>query len=116
MCGRFAQRSPAKKVREKFKIVEVPPLAEHFNVAPSQRVLGIRADSGGREATFLRWGLVPSWARDPTLGNKLINARSETVAEKPSFREAFACRRCLVPADGFYEWVRPASRVGDCLA
>ena len=110
MCGRFAQRSPAKKVAKQFKVEEVPPLVERFNVVPTQAVLAVREASGEREATFLKWGLVPRWARDPAIGNKLINARAETVAEKPSFREAFARRRCLVPLDGFYEWSRRGDR------
>lgn len=116
MCGRFAQKSPARKVAKQFKVEEVPPLAERYNVAPTQTVLGIRQQDGGREANFFKWGLVPRWAKDPAIGNKLINARSESVTEKPSFRDAFARRRCLIPTDGFFEWVRPASRVGDCLA
>src|SRR5437763_126906 len=106
MCGRFSQRSPSKKVAEKFKVEEVPPLLERYNVAPSQPVLGIREAGGVREATFFRWGLVPRWASDPSIGNKLINARSETITEKPSYREAFLHRRCIVPVDGFYEWAR----------
>jgi len=106
MCGRFVQKSPPKKVAEKFKVEEVPPLVERFNVAPAQAVLAIREGEGAREAAFLKWGLVPGWAKDPAIGNKLINARSETVSEKPSYREAFRSRRCLVPADGFYEWQR----------
>lgn len=110
MCGRFAQRSPAKKVGKQFKVREVPPLAERYNVAPAQALLAVREGSGGREAAFLKWGLVPRWAKDPGIGNKLINARSETVTEKPSFREAFARRRCLVPADGFFEWARRGDR------
>jgi putative SOS response-associated peptidase YedK len=110
MCGRFAQRSPARKVAKQFKVEEVPPLAERYNVAPAQAVLTVREASGGREATFLKWGLVPRWAKDPGIGNKLINARSKTVTEKPSFREAFARRRCLVPLDGFYEWARRGDR------
>src|SRR5215207_8744699 len=110
MCGRFAQRSPARKVAKQFKVEEVPPLAERYNVAPAQTVLAVREASDGREATLLKWGLVPRWAKDSGLGNKLINARAETVAEKPSFREAFARRRCLVPLDGFYEWSRRGER------
>jgi putative SOS response-associated peptidase YedK len=110
MCGRFAQRSPARKVAKQFKVEEVPPLAERYNVAPAQAVLTVREAPGGREATFLKWGLVPRWAKDPGIGNKLINARSETVTEKPSFREAFARRRCLVPLDGFYEFMWTFSR------
>jgi putative SOS response-associated peptidase YedK len=110
MCGRFAQRSQAGKVAKQFKVDDVPPLAERYNVAPSQAVLAVREALGGREATLLKWGLVPHWAKDPGIGNKLINARSETVTEKPSFREAFARRRCLVPVDGFYEWSRRGDR------
>jgi putative SOS response-associated peptidase YedK len=110
MCGRFAQRSPAKKIAKQFKVEEVPPLAERYNVAPAQMILGIREEGDAREATFFKWGLVPRWAKDPSIGNKLINARSETVEEKPSFREAFRRRRCIIPADGFYEWKREAGR------
>lgn len=110
MCGRFAQRLPARKVAKQFKVEEVPPLAERYNVAQAQAVLTVREASGGREATILKWGLVPRWAKDPGIGNKLINARSETVTEKPSFREAFARRRCLVPLDGSYEWARRGDR------
>lgn len=106
MCGRLAQKLPSKRVAEKFRVGEVPPLVERFNVAPAQAVLAVGEGEGAREATFLKWGLVPGWAKDPAVGNKLINARSETVAEKPSFREAFRRRRCLVPADGFFEWSR----------
>ena len=110
MCGRFAKRSPAKKVAKQFKVEEVPPLAERYNVAPAQTVLAVREASDGREATLLKWGLVPRWAKDSGIGNKLINARSETVTEKPSFREAFTRRRCLIPADGFFEWARRGER------
>lgn len=110
MCGRFTQKSPAKKITKKFKVEEVPPLVERYNVAPAQAVLGIRESSGAREATFFKWGLVPSWAKDAAIGNKLINARSETVTEKPSFCGAFARRRCLIPADGFFEWSRRGDR------
>jgi putative SOS response-associated peptidase YedK len=106
MCGRFTQKSPSKKVAKKFEVKQVPPLVERYNVAPTQAVLGIRDRDGAREASFFRWGLVPRWAKDASIGSKLINARSETVAQKPSFREAFMRRRCLVPADGFYEWSR----------
>ena len=110
MCGRFAQKSPRAKITKKFKVEEVPPLVERYNVAPTQTVLAVREASDGREATFLKWGLVPRWAKDPSIGNKLINARAETVTEKPSFREAFTRRRCLVPMEGFYEWARRGDR------
>jgi putative SOS response-associated peptidase YedK len=110
MCGRFAQKSPAKKITKKFRVEEVPPLVERYNVAPTQTVLAVREAPDGREATYLKWGLVPRWAKDPSIGNKLINARAETVTEKPSFREAFTRRRCLVPMEGFYEWARRGDR------
>lgn len=110
MCGRFAQKSPARKISKQFKVGEVPPLVERYNVAPAQPVLAVRGAPEGREAAFLKWGLVPRWAKDPAVGNRLINARSETVTEKPSFREAFKRRRCLVPMEGFYEWSRRGDR------
>ena len=110
MCGRFAQKSSAKKISKQFKVEEVPPLVERYNVAPTQAVLAVREASDGREALFFKWGLVPRWAKDPGIGHKLINARAETVTEKPSFRDAFARRRCLVPLDGFYEWARRGDR------
>src|SRR4051812_48624090 len=110
MCGRFTQRSPSKKIAKKFEVGEVPQLAERYNVAPSQAVLAVREAPDGREASFLKWGLVPRWAKDAAIGNRLVNARSETVTEKPSFREAFSRRRCLVPADGFFEWSRRGDR------
>jgi putative SOS response-associated peptidase YedK len=102
---RFAQKSSAKKVSKQFKVEGVPPLVERFNVAPTQSVLVVR-EPDAREAVFLKWGLVPRWAKDPDVGNRLINARAETVTEKPSFRDAFSRRRCLVPMEGFYEWAR----------
>ena len=77
-----------------------------YNIAPTQDILSIRRTEDNREAVFLKWGLVPSWAKDVSIGAKLINARSETLTEKPSFREAFKKRRCIIPADGFYEWQR----------
>jgi putative SOS response-associated peptidase YedK len=105
MCGRFTRRKPAKALAEHFG-VEVPETQPSFNIAPTQNVLAIRGEGAGRDAVWLKWGLVPTWAKDPSVGARLINARSETVAEKPSFREAFRKRRCLIPADGFYEWRR----------
>ncbi len=81
-------------------------LQPRYNIAPSQDVAVVRAAANGRRFSMLRWGLIPSWAKDPAIGHKLINARSETAAEKPSFRSAFRHRRCLIPADGFYEWQR----------
>ncbi|MCA9897857.1 MAG: SOS response-associated peptidase [Anaerolineales bacterium] len=88
----------------------LPPSVPRYNIAPTQPVAAIRlAENGQREFTFFRWGLVPSWAKDLNIGSRMINARSETVAEKPSFRTAFKRRRCLIPADGFYEWQKQGS-------
>jgi putative SOS response-associated peptidase YedK len=106
MCGRFTLRARPELLATLFDLSEVPPLAPRYNIAPTQPVSAVRAGFGGgeREMTFLTWGLIPSWAKDISMGARMINARSETVAEKPSFRAAFKYRRCLVPADGFYEW------------
>src|SRR5215207_5455541 len=102
MCGRFSQRIPSQKVSERFNVEAPPTLPFRYNVAPTQPVAVVRETStGSRELKLLRWGLIPGWAKDSAIGNKLINARSETVAEKPSYRDAFRFRRCLVPADGF---------------
>ena len=81
-------------------------LRPRYNVAPSQDVAVVRTNDDGRSLAMLRWGLIPAWARDPAIGHRLINARSETAAEKPSFRSAYRRQRCLIPADGFYEWRR----------
>src|SRR5208283_3086367 len=93
-------------VAEAFDLPDVPPLSPRYNITPSQPVAVVRCETGrsSRELVFLRWGLIPSWADDPSIGNRLANARSETAATKPSFRQAFRSRRCLVVADGFYEW------------
>lgn len=111
MCGRFTLRASAKDIADLFQVEVGPELFPRFNVAPTQEVLAIRAaadaDGGSpnlREAVRLHWGLIPSWAKDPKIGNSLINARAETVATKPAFRSAFKKQRCLVLADGFYEW------------
>ena len=105
MCGRFAYFVPAEQLAQHYGLASAPPQPERYNIAPSQDVLAIRqAQTGEREATSLKWGLVPHWAKDPTIGNRMINARGETVAEKPSFRQAFKRRRCIIPASGFYEW------------
>jgi putative SOS response-associated peptidase YedK len=105
VCGRFAFYSPAEAVVRLFGVSEVPPMMPRYNLAPTQFVATIRQLPGQSPAvSFLRWGLIPSWAKDKAIGNKLINARGETVHSKPSFRSAFRQRRCLVLADGFYEW------------
>jgi putative SOS response-associated peptidase YedK len=105
MCGRFAFYSTHEAVTELFG-VEFPLAFEpRYNIAPTQYVAAIRLnDERQAEGVMLRWGLVPSWARDPAIGNRMINARAETIAEKPAFRAAFKRRRCVVLADGFYEW------------
>ena len=108
MCGRFTLHTPADTVAEIFNLSEAPQWSPRYNLAPTQQVPTIRADAEGRKREFhaLTWGLVPSWARDPKMGARMINARAETLHEKPSFRAAFRLRRCLILADGFYEWQR----------
>jgi len=111
MCGRFALFSPAETIAEQFGLAAPPPLVARFNIAPSQPILAIRAGHDGRpQATFLQWGLIPSWDKTLRLGSGMINARAETAADKPSFRGPFRYRRCLVPADGFYEWQKVNGR------
>ena len=107
MCGRFTQRLSWAELHELMDLIGPPRnLRPRYNVAPSQDVAVVRAADGGRNLSMLRWGLIPAWAKDPAIGYRLINAHSETVAEKPSFRSAYRRRRCLIPADGFYEWQR----------
>jgi len=108
MCGRYTQTQSAQAIAEAFDLDEVPTLPPRYNIAPTQLVGTVLQTPQQRDRQFrvLRWGLVPSWAKDPAIGNRLINARAETVAEKPSFRTALRYRRCLVIADGFYEWQR----------
>jgi len=100
MCGRFALHANPEVVALLFGLSEVPAYQPRYNIAPAAQVLVIR--EGG--AAFVRWGLVPRWAKDPSMGAKLNNARAESVAEKPAFRQAFRKRRCLIPASGYYEW------------
>jgi putative SOS response-associated peptidase YedK len=105
MCGRYALYGPHSRNRDYFGVDEWPDFSDHYNIAPSAVVPIIRkAPDGRRVANMLRWGLIPNWAKDETIGAKLNNARGESVAEKPSFRSAYRKRRCLVPANGFYEW------------
>lgn len=107
MCGRFTLTQSAEAIAAAFDLDEMPAFVPGYNIAPSQPVPVIRADaSQHRHFDYLYWGLIPSWAKDPAIGSRLINARSETVTEKPSFRTAFKRRRCLIAADGFYEWQR----------
>lgn len=106
VCGRF-QFAPPEDWVEEFGLTDVPTVPPRYNIAPTQDVLAVRRDrTGGRQARFLRWGLVPYWAEDPAVGNRLINARAESVATRAAFRDSFRQRRCLVPAQGFYEWKR----------
>jgi putative SOS response-associated peptidase YedK len=106
MCGRFTLTSRAEIIAETFGVPVPPTLPERFNISPSQQVLAIREQPGSRrrELVALHWGLVPFWADDRKIGHRMANARSETVATKPAFRASFRSRRCLVVADGFYEW------------
>lgn len=112
MCGRFAFYSPSEATAALFGVAGelMPDVAgneSRYNIAPTQAVAAIRENKEQqRELVMLRWGLVPFWAKDPSIGNRMINARAETVAEKPSYRAAFKHRRCIVLADGFYEWHR----------
>jgi putative SOS response-associated peptidase YedK len=110
MCGRFTLRTPEKVLANEFGVTEVPSVEARYNIAPTQTILAVQQTPDGRQAKLLKWGLIPSWAKDPAMGAKLINARSETVTEKPAFRDAFRRRRCLIPADGFYEWQRTGGR------
>jgi putative SOS response-associated peptidase YedK len=104
MCGRFTLAVPAEQLARQFQLEQTLELAPRYNIAPTQQVAAVRAGESGRELVMMRWGLVPSWAKDPSVGSRMINARSETAAEKPAFRNAIKQRRCLIPADGFYEW------------
>jgi putative SOS response-associated peptidase YedK len=115
VCGRFAFFSPADAVAALFGAdnsaeVLTAGLPPRYNIAPTQQVLACRQDASGKlEATAFRWGLIPFWAKDASIGNRMINARAETVAEKPAYRAAFRHRRCVVFADGFYEWRKTGS-------
>lgn len=105
MCGRFAFYSPREAVTELFGVDGALDFQPRYNITPSQHVVAIRADNSNRPTlVMLRWGLIPSWAKDSKIGQRLINARAETVHEKPSFRAAFKRRRCVILADGFFEW------------
>jgi len=114
MCGRFTLRATVGTVAEQFAIFELPPFSPRFNIAPTQPVPVVRLDPEtsrpNRQLVWLHWGLIPSWAKDPAIGNRMINARAETAAEKPSYRAAMRRRRCLIVADGFYEWQKTTDR------
>ena len=104
MCSRYSLTSPPEAVRSYFRYDNEAVFPPRYNIAPSQPVAISRPPAGGREMALVRWGLVPGWVKDPRAFKMLINARSETAAEKPSFRAAMRHRRCLIPVDGFYEW------------
>lgn len=105
MCGRFTLTATGQVLMEELGLLSIPEdYRPRFNIAPGQLILAVRETEGGRRAAMLKWGLVPSWAKDPSIGYRMINARSESVSQKPAFRQAFERRRCIIPADGFYEW------------
>ena len=107
MCGRFAFYSPSEATAALFGVDGALAVEPRYNIAPTQFIAAVRDNEAKqRELVMLKWGLVPFWAKDPAIGNRMINARAETVAEKPSYRAAFRHRRCVVLADGFYEWRR----------
>jgi putative SOS response-associated peptidase YedK len=105
MCGRFTLRARVQDIREEFALKRAIELAERYNIAPTQQISAVRQGADGeRELVSLKWGLIPSWAKDDKIAYSTINARAETVVDKPAFRSAFKRRRCLIPADGWYEW------------
>ena len=110
MCGRFTLRTPASVLVRQFAVDAGLQLPLRYNIAPTQQVPVVRAVDGARQLAMTKWGLIPSWADDPKIGYSLINARSETAATKPSFRAAIKSRRCLIPADGFFEWKKDGKK------
>ncbi|MGG6293069.1 SOS response-associated peptidase [Leptolyngbya sp. AN02str] len=106
MCGRYTQTASGQRLAETFRLADEPDMPARYNIAPTQTIAVVRmlAEEPAPQLAFMHWGLIPSWSKDPKMGARLFNARSETVEEKPSFRTAFKRRRCLIPADGFYEW------------
>lgn len=107
MCGRFTLQIPPELLAEIFGLTGIPVYPARYNIAPTQQVLAVRsvADNERRELVSLKWGLIPSWAKDQSIGNRMINARAETVQEKPAFRNAIKHHRCVIPASGFFEWL-----------
>jgi putative SOS response-associated peptidase YedK len=111
MCGRFTLTASPEEVAELLGLDDLEPFPPRYNIAPTQPILSVvRGPAGGRRAVLVRWGLVPSWVKDPSSFSLLINARSESAPQKPSFRNAMRHRRTLIPASGFFEWHRPADR------
>lgn len=111
MCGRFANSAKPEQVKREFKVGRLNPelFQPRYNIAPTQLINVVLQGKDARILTQLKWGLIPSWSKDPTVGSRMINARAETLEEKPSFREAFESRRCIIPASGFYEWHKTES-------
>lgn len=107
MCGRITLTTPGSELADYLRTVDSLSWEPRYNIAPTQPVATVRVEGDGhRHLREMRWGLIPHWADDPSIGNRMINARAETVADKPAFRDPFRCNRCLVVADGFYEWKR----------
>lgn len=104
MCGRFTLTKDMRLIMEYYNFKSKVDYKPRYNIAPSQNILAVVGNRGQREPIMLKWGLIPSWAKDKSIGNKMINARGETVDVKPSFSRLLKTRRCLIPADGFYEW------------
>src|SRR6266702_7632421 len=112
MCGRFVITSPPAALRQIFGYIEQPNFPPRHNIAPTQPIPVVMLENGGRHFRLMRWGLVPAWVKDLRKFSLLFNARSETVREKPAFKNAIKRRRCLIPADGYYEWLeRPQAAV-----
>lgn len=110
MCGRFVLTSPAEALRSQFGLRQTPDLVARYNIAPTQPIAIVRLEAGVPRWALARWGFVPAWVEDPAAFTLLVNARSESAAAKPAFRNAMRHRRCLMPADGFYEWRRQGAR------
>ena len=110
MCGRYNLVTDAQALVDFFEVANLVDVRPRYNIAPSQDIVVVRQQQGERKLAYMHWGLIPFWAKDSTIGRHTINARAETVAEKPAFRAAFRKRRCLVPATGFYEWKRENGR------
>lgn len=111
MCGRFTNRAKSEQIKKEFKAGNKNSVSfePRYNIAPTQMIDVVLETEQERILSHLKWGLVPSWSKDPDIGNRMINARAETITEKPSFREAFRKRRCIIPASGFYEWKKASN-------
>ncbi len=112
MCGRFTLFADLEDIAARFNVINIDELdiTPRYNIAPSQNVLSIISDGKQNTGRFLKWGLVPSWAKDSKIGYKMINARAETVDEKPSYKKLLKSRRCIIPASGFYEWQKRSNQ------